>query len=90
MNWYVRQRRAWIEEMLFIFGFVNRRHVMGKFGCSAQTASKDLTEVSKKNRAWVAYDPRVKAYINTGFPPRLMSTADAGDDDSSAGNASDA
>ena len=65
MNWYVRQRRNWIEEMLRIYGFINRHHVCAKFGCSPISASKDLTAFAGANPDWVAYDPRRKTYVNT-------------------------
>jgi hypothetical protein len=65
MNWYVRQRRNWIEEMLRIYGHINRRHICDKFGCSPLTAAHDLTAFATSNADWVKYDPRRKAYVNT-------------------------
>ncbi|HDZ80712.1 MAG TPA: hypothetical protein ENH56_05635 [Roseobacter sp.] len=65
MNWYVEQRRNWICEMLQIYGFINRSHIVAKFGCSSQSAGHDLTNVAEENPDWVAYCPRRKAYINT-------------------------
>ena len=72
MNWYTRQRQSWIDEMLRIYGFINRRHICDKFGCSAQSAGHDLTAFAEANADWVKYEPRRKAYINTKRNPQLM------------------
>ena len=65
MNWYARQRQIWINEMLRIYGFINRSHICEKFGCSPQSAGHDLTKFAEANSAWVSYDPRRRAYVNT-------------------------
>lgn len=67
MNWYARQRQEWIGEMLAIYGFINRRHIVAKFACSTQSAGHDLTAYSDANPATCAYDPRRKAYVNPTF-----------------------
>lgn len=64
MNWYARQRQAWIGDMLVIYGFINHRHLVAKFGCSAIQASHDLTAHAKANPGTCTYDPRRKAYVN--------------------------
>ena len=68
MNWYARQRQDWIEEMLSIYGFINRSHIVRKFGCSPQSAGHDLTHFQAENPHWVKYDPRRKSYINIQSP----------------------
>ncbi|MCG7520876.1 hypothetical protein [Ruegeria sp. Ofav3-42] len=65
MNWYAEQRQNWIGEMLRIYGFINRSHIVEKFGCSPQSAGHDLTKFQAKHSDWVRYDNRRKAYINT-------------------------
>lgn len=65
MNWYAQQRRNWIREMLQIYGFINRSHIVAKFGCSGQSAGHDLTAFAADSTDWVKYCPRRKAYINT-------------------------
>jgi len=65
MNWYVQQRHNWIGEMLHIYGFINRKHNVAKFGCSEISAGHDLTAFQSRNPEWVRYDNRRKAYINT-------------------------
>lgn len=67
MNWYGEQRQAWIKEMLRIYGFINRSHIVEKFGCSAQLAGNDLTAFQEVNADWVRYDNRRKAYINLSY-----------------------
>ncbi|WP_299734620.1 hypothetical protein [uncultured Roseobacter sp.] len=64
MNWYGEQRQAWIKEMLRIYGFINRSHIVEKFGCSPQLAGHDLTAFQEANVDWVRYDNRRKAYVN--------------------------
>lgn len=64
MNWYARQRQAWTGEMLAIYGFINRRHIVAKFGCSPQLAGLDLTAHAAANPDTCAYDARRKAYVN--------------------------
>lgn len=65
MNWYVNQRRAWINEMLHIYGYINRAHIVTKFDCSMLTASHDLTAVADDNPKTVRYCPRRKSYVKT-------------------------
>ena len=65
LNWYVRQRREWIGEMLRIYGFINRSHIVAKFDCSPQLAGHDLTAFQTDNPDWVRYDPRRRAYVST-------------------------
>ncbi|WP_300009765.1 hypothetical protein [uncultured Roseobacter sp.] len=64
MNWYGEQRHKWIKEMLRIYGFINRSHIVEKFGCSAQLAGNDLTAFQEANATWVEYNPRRRAYVN--------------------------
>lgn len=65
MNWYARQRQEWIGEMLRIYGFINRHHIVTKFDCSPQSAGHDLTAFQAENPDWVKYDSLRKAYVNT-------------------------
>ena len=41
-RWYQKHRMEWIAETLRVFGFINREHIMRKFGLSMPQASKDL------------------------------------------------
>ena len=38
VSWFVEQRMAWIAEMLHVYGFINRGHLMRKFGISGTQA----------------------------------------------------
>ncbi len=67
MTWYARQRQAWIGEMLTIYGFINRRHIVAKFGCSAIQAGKDLTAHAGAHPFTCIYDKRRKAYVKPNF-----------------------
>jgi DeoR/GlpR family transcriptional regulator of sugar metabolism len=62
-RWYKNHRLEWIAEMLRIYGFINREHVMRKFGISTPQASKDLNDFQKKNPNAVSYDLSVKKFI---------------------------
>lgn len=62
MNWYQQHRQDWIEEMLSVYGFINREHLVRKFGISVPQASMDLTTFSRLNHggaldAWTVYRP---------------------------------
>ena len=78
MNWYGQQRHAWIAEMLQIYGFINRKHICAKFGCSAQLAGNDLTRFAGSNSDWVQYCPRRKAYISAATLSGASDDAPAG------------
>jgi hypothetical protein len=64
-NWFVRQRQNWIAETLRVFGFINREHVMRKFGISQPQASMDLARYRSKHPRSVAYDLTAKRYVRT-------------------------
>lgn len=64
-RWYKNYRMEWIAEMLRVYGFINREHVMRKFGLSAPQASKDLSDFQKKNPGMVTYDLHLKKFIPT-------------------------
>lgn len=66
MSWFEEHRQEWIAEMLRIYGFINREHVMKKFGVSTPQASKDLQRYLKKNPAKVYYDLNAKRYVRIG------------------------
>lgn len=63
MNWFTDQRQRWIAETLGIFGFINRWHVIRKFGVSTQQASMDLREFMKRNPGAMTYDAKSKRYV---------------------------
>jgi hypothetical protein len=63
MNYFWHLRQDWIAEMLEIYGYINRKHLMRKFNISEIQASKDLTLYSKANL--IEYDLEKKCYINS-------------------------
>jgi len=63
MTWCEDQRMAWIDEMVEIFGFINRIHIMKKFRVSAQQASADLARYQRLNPGKIVYDVYAKRYI---------------------------
>lgn len=62
MRWFESQRIAWIYEMLHIYGFINREHVMKKFGVSKPQASKDLTHCLRHSSGSMVYNVSAKRY----------------------------
>ena len=64
MNWYAKQRYNWINESLRIYGFINRAHVVEKFGCSNAQAGNDLRLFARENADWVQYDNCRRTYVN--------------------------
>lgn len=63
MNWFCDQRQEWIAETVRVFGFINRDHIVRKFGVSVPTASLDLQEFQRANPSCVTYDKSAKRYV---------------------------
>lgn len=53
----------WIAETLRIFGFINREHLVRKFGVSIPQASTDLNRFARLNPKAMAYDTSAKRYV---------------------------
>lgn len=66
MRWYEQHRMEWIEETLRVFGYINREHVMKKFGVSAPQAANDFREFQKLRPGTMEYDKSAKRYIARG------------------------
>lgn len=65
MRWFEQHRQDWIEEMLQVYGFINREHLMRKFGVSRPQASADLQTYQHLNPGAVRYDLSAKRYVAT-------------------------
>ena len=63
VKWFERTRQEWIAETLHIFGFIQRQHLMRKFGISMPQASADLQRFQRENPGAMEYDPSGKHYI---------------------------
>lgn len=62
MRYFENLRMGWIIEMVQIYGFINRKHVVKKFGVTEQVVSKDFTNVMKLHPALMRYDVNDKCY----------------------------
>lgn len=62
-RWFKTYRMDWIAETLRIFGFINREHLMLKFGISTPQASKDLNDFLRANPDAMHYNIHLKKYI---------------------------
>lgn len=62
LTWAQEQRLNWIDEMLTIYGFVNREHIMRKFRVSTPQASADLRLFQRTHPNRIIYDPHLKHY----------------------------
>ena len=62
MNWFTQTRQDWIEETLYVFGFINRDHLVRKFGVSVPQASKDLQSFQRQNPGAIRYNLATKRY----------------------------
>jgi hypothetical protein len=62
MRWFERQRLQWIAETLRVFGFINREHLMRKFGISRPQASIDLAAFQQAHPKAMVYDVSAKRY----------------------------
>lgn len=66
-KYFQRERLEWIKESLKVFGFINRAHIMRKFGLSLPQASADLTLFQQTYPKLIAYDPNAKVYYSPQF-----------------------
>ena len=64
-RWFESQRIAFIAEMLHIYGFINREHLMRKFGISQPQASKDLQSFQRNSAGSMLYNVKTKRYERT-------------------------
>jgi hypothetical protein len=64
-NWFVRQRQAWIADMLRVYGFINREHLEKMFGISTPQASIDLTRFMVEHPDLMVYNRSAKRYETT-------------------------
>lgn len=55
----------WIAETLRVFGFINREHLMKKFGVSTPQASTDINRFLKLYPDAMRYDRSAKRYVAT-------------------------
>lgn len=63
MRWFARHRLEWIAETLRVFGYINREHVVKKFGVSMAQAAVDFREFQKENPGVMEYDKSGKRYV---------------------------
>lgn len=63
MRYFEQLRIAWIIEMVEIYGFINRSHVVKKFGVTPQVASSDFGKVQKLHPHLMSYDTGQKCYF---------------------------
>ena len=62
LTWAQRKRVQWINEMLDVYGFINRKHIMRKFDVSEPQASKDFTMFLTIFPHRATYDKNTKQY----------------------------
>ncbi len=62
MRWFEQRRMEWIAETLRIFGFINREHLVKKFGLSIPQASHDLNLFQRMHPRAMTYDKSAKTY----------------------------
>ncbi len=65
-RWFKNYRMEWIAESLRVYGFINREHIMTKFGLSVPQASIDLREFQKLHPEAVTYNLQQKKYVASG------------------------
>lgn len=63
MRWFEQHRMEWIKETLYIFGFINRAHLMRKFGVSRAQASVDLNKFQREYPGKLRYDNSLKRFV---------------------------
>jgi hypothetical protein len=63
VRWFASYRQEWIAETLRVFGFINREHIVRKFGVSIPQASMDLQAFMRAHPDRIAYDSSSKRYV---------------------------
>lgn len=63
MRYFAQLRIGWIIESIEVFGFINRSHVVKKFGVTPQVASSDFNAVQKLHPHLMRYDTSAKCYF---------------------------
>lgn len=61
-NWFQWHRLEWIDEMLDVYGFINREHICRKFDLSVPAASNDLRIFREMFPREIEYDKSAKCY----------------------------
>lgn len=62
-DWFGLHRQEWIADMLYVYGFINREHLMRKFGISQPQASSDLQRYVRSFPSSIRYDSSRKCYV---------------------------
>jgi hypothetical protein len=62
VGWFARTRQDWIAEMLHVYGFINREHLMRKFLIAEPSASKDIQVFLRTRPGVMAYNAHTKRY----------------------------
>jgi hypothetical protein len=65
MAWAEDYRQNWIAETLRVFGYINREHLMLKFGISRGQAALDFTRFQSERPGVMTYDKSEKRYVGT-------------------------
>ncbi len=71
MRWFENHRIEWILESVQIFGFINRKHIMAKFGVSTPQASYDISKFKELHPGIIEYDTSRKSYYLTKEGKRI-------------------
>lgn len=65
-GWFQNARLEWARESIEIFGFLNRRHLMAKFGISEPQAAADLKRARARWPDHFHYNPKAKRFERGG------------------------
>jgi hypothetical protein len=65
LNWFGKIRQDWIAQMLRVYGFVNRFHLMRQFEISSAQAALDIKRFNETNAGAMTYDASRKTYVAT-------------------------
>lgn len=63
MRWFEQHRMDWIAEALRVYGYINREHLVRKFGVSQAQAATDFTRFQERNPRAMTYDKSLKRYV---------------------------
>jgi hypothetical protein len=67
VNYFQRKRIKFINNMIWVYGYIQRVHLMRKFGISETQASLDIEAAQKIFPHLMVYNHQLKCYVHSGI-----------------------
>jgi hypothetical protein len=67
LNYFQRKRLKFINNMIWVYGYIQRGHLMRRFGISETQAAQDIEVVQKTFPHLMVYNRQLKCYVHSGI-----------------------